>query len=128
MGTYMRLTTPSFSRWAYELVHRVGSGQGNYTARFFISVDNGRQTAFEESRKAVGELHQQHTPEFVLHSTLRYLGNQTDYVLSFTHAIYSLTESGTALNAGAVGLCHWAEQFHLVPVPKGPPEPSPETP
>ncbi|CAN7410359.1 MULTISPECIES: helix-turn-helix domain-containing protein [unclassified Ensifer] len=49
------------------------------------------------------------------------LVNRKVYPGSPTKVVYSLTESGTALN-------HWAEQFHLVPVPKGPPEPSPETP
>ncbi len=53
------------------------------------------------------------------------LVNRTVYPGSPTKVVYSLTESGSALNAGAVGLCQWAEQFHLAPVPT---RPSPETP
>lgn len=33
------------------------------------------------------------------------------YAGSQAKVVYSLTESGAALNAGAEGLCRWAEQF-----------------
>lgn len=39
------------------------------------------------------------------------LVNRKVYPGSPTKVVYSLTESGAALNAGAEGLCLWAEQF-----------------
>ena len=53
------------------------------------------------------------------------LVNREVYPGSPTKVVYSLTESGSALNAGAVGLCDWAEHFHLVSIPT---RTSPETP
>ncbi|GAC1041216.1 winged helix-turn-helix transcriptional regulator [Rhizobium sp. No.120] len=37
--------------------------------------------------------------------------NRTVYPGSPTKVVYSLTERGTALHAGAEGLCQWGEQF-----------------
>lgn len=39
------------------------------------------------------------------------LVNRRIYPGSPTKVVYSLTESGAALNAGAEGLCRWGEQF-----------------
>jgi DNA-binding HxlR family transcriptional regulator len=40
------------------------------------------------------------------------LVNREVYPGSPTKVVYSLTESGAALNAGAEALCRWDEQFH----------------
>ena len=40
------------------------------------------------------------------------LVNRKVYPGSPTKVVYSLTESGTALNAGAEALCRWGEQFN----------------
>lgn len=70
---------------AYDLIHFVVAGPGDYISRIYLTIESGKQAAFEQSRKELFELQRINSAGFAHHGLYRYLGNQNDYMIGLVN-------------------------------------------